>query len=746
MNLGLVLSSHVLREAGKKDLLEVSKEEGQGVVFKKFIDALAAGDGKEKPVVTDSKIAATPKRISDAITDYKISELDLRTAIKGIIADVNRAEPLLKNVLSEAKQDELEDSLAQIIDILNILPKSILENIDQRNLLTVLNSSEAVVEQNIEKGNGELIQYNLNLLTHRLKQLFNSDNAVSEQNSFNMSIRESDVHLKNTFQLNKVHSSDIEPSVGSPNQSKELKKESNSHKEVDKYDKTQISATIQQIVSFISILPEDVQKEIYQNDLKSSLSLLKSVMNFLTTKPDEDSFIIPEGFALSRATEKRNKSFIEADLSNFKEKINRGRPNLSSEFVQFSKGIDSLESFLSDFQLVSKDSVVKLLETEKEENAGEMPGTFMDFASNTYFLLKILKLLNGNEELEFKGVKSSIKVLDSGNDLIENILNDNPSESNTLTATKDNGKEGLSPKSRHINDSLSGDQKNSEDGLASFTKSNSKDSSTLISKQMNAPLGENQKNYVEKEQGIIHSKVLDPIVPKGKLRILEDAFTRNQLGIVRHDKTNKRVPSLSLKYNTNLLMNFENNSEPGRAVINKDQMPALSSVNNFPVFQNTLPRTEPFFLALKTGESEQTLQQFTKDFTSLIGKSQLLQTPNMNKLLIKLYPEQLGSIRIEILQNNGVITAKLLASTKMTKELLDSQLSGLRQAFMSQNLQVDKIEVSQTLLESYRQERQSSHNHHGHQQQKEEKQDEQKTNRNSEEHDFKEFLNMTELI
>ncbi|TYS16281.1 hypothetical protein FZC78_13175 [Rossellomorea vietnamensis] len=746
MNLGIVPSRHVLREAGKKDLLEVPKEDDQGVVFKKFIDAFAAMDGKEKPVVTDSIIAGRSIGISEALTDLNFSELDLRTAIKGVIADINKAEPLLKNVLSETEQDELGDSLTQIIDILNILPKSILENINRKNLLIVLNSSEAVVEHNMETGKGELIQSNLKLLTHRLKQLFNSDNAVSNHNSFNMSKRESNVPLKNSLQLNKVYASDIELAVSSLNQSIELKKELISLKDMGNYDKTQISATIQQVVDFISILPEEIQKEIYQNDLKSSLSLLKSVMNFLTKTPDEDSFIIPEGIALSWATEKRNKPFIEADLSDFKGKVNRERPNLFSEFVQLSKGIDSLKSFLSDFQLVSKDSVLNLLETEKEENAGEMSGTLMDLASDTYFLQKLLKILNSGEELEFKGLKGSITVLDSENDLVKKTLNDNLGESNALTAAKDNGKEGLFQISRHINDQLSGDQENSEDVLASFTKSNSKDASTLISKQMNAPLGENQKNYVEKEQGIIHSKVLDPIGPKGKLRILEDVFTRNQLGLVGSDKAYNRVPSLSVKDNTNLFMNFENNIEPGGALINKDQMPALSSVNNFQLFQNTLPRTEPFFLALKTGENEQTLQQFTKDFTSLIGKSQLLQTPNMNKLLIKLYPEQLGSIRIEILQNNGVITAKLLASTKMTKELLDSQLSGLRQAFMSQNLQIDKIEVSQTLLDSYRQERQSSHNHHGHQQQKEQKQDEQKTNRNSEEPDFKELLNMTEFI
>ena len=98
-------------------------------------------------------------------------------------------------------------------------------------------------------------------------------------------------------------------------------------------------------------------------------------------------------------------------------------------------------------------------------------------------------------------------------------------------------------------------------------------------------------------------------------------------------------------------------------------------------------------LFVKPEQPESVVQQFQ----NLLGKSQFSSMGSMSKLFIKLYPEHLGSVRIELLQQNGVMTAKILASSASAKEMLDSHLQGLKQAFHSQNIQVDKIEVSQSL-------------------------------------------------
>ncbi|MBN8191460.1 flagellar hook-length control protein FliK [Bacillus sp. NTK074B] len=116
-----------------------------------------------------------------------------------------------------------------------------------------------------------------------------------------------------------------------------------------------------------------------------------------------------------------------------------------------------------------------------------------------------------------------------------------------------------------------------------------------------------------------------------------------------------------------------------------------------------IPKTETLSLSLTTNNRSVQYEQFAKEFQNILGKSNMMSQPNMTKLLIKLYPEQLGSLRIEILQHNGVMTAKILASTSTAKEMLDSQIQGLKHAFSSQNLHVEKIEISQTLTDAERQ-------------------------------------------
>jgi flagellar hook-length control protein FliK len=103
-------------------------------------------------------------------------------------------------------------------------------------------------------------------------------------------------------------------------------------------------------------------------------------------------------------------------------------------------------------------------------------------------------------------------------------------------------------------------------------------------------------------------------------------------------------------------------------------------------------------LVLTLGKTEQPInqEQFIKAFQNILAKSSLQSSNGMQKLLIKLNPEHLGSLRIEIIQKDSMLTAKILATTGKAKEILDSQLSGLKQAFANQNIAVEKIEIAQS--------------------------------------------------
>lgn len=117
------------------------------------------------------------------------------------------------------------------------------------------------------------------------------------------------------------------------------------------------------------------------------------------------------------------------------------------------------------------------------------------------------------------------------------------------------------------------------------------------------------------------------------------------------------------------------------------------SISTNPVHMQQVSKIEQFVLLVNQESEPVNYEQFVKDFTNILGKSQFFKGDGTNKLLIKLYPEHLGSLRIEILQDKGALTARMIATTSAAKDILDSQLHQLKHAFTQQNIQVDKLDV-----------------------------------------------------
>ena len=116
-----------------------------------------------------------------------------------------------------------------------------------------------------------------------------------------------------------------------------------------------------------------------------------------------------------------------------------------------------------------------------------------------------------------------------------------------------------------------------------------------------------------------------------------------------------------------------------------------------------------------------------REMQAIFKRSNFGHTGGTNRLLIKLYPEHLGQVRIELMQTNGVMTARILASSALGKEMLDNQLHQLRSAFLQQNLQVERIDISQMLEDASKNEHQHGmfNQHFKNEQEDENEQDEQ---------------------
>jgi flagellar hook-length control protein FliK len=133
-------------------------------------------------------------------------------------------------------------------------------------------------------------------------------------------------------------------------------------------------------------------------------------------------------------------------------------------------------------------------------------------------------------------------------------------------------------------------------------------------------------------------------------------------------------------------------------------------------------KVETITVTLPTEKPAQS-EEFVKELQKVMNRVQFGQVGGANRLVIKLYPEQLGTIRIELIQKNGMLTTKMLASTALGKDMLDSHSNQLRQGFVNQNIQVDKLEITQALQDSSRQERNQSFQESFRQQQQQENQE-----------------------
>lgn len=133
-------------------------------------------------------------------------------------------------------------------------------------------------------------------------------------------------------------------------------------------------------------------------------------------------------------------------------------------------------------------------------------------------------------------------------------------------------------------------------------------------------------------------------------------------------------------------------------------------------------------------------EALVKEFQNLLNRSQITTTQGTTKLLLKLYPENLGSIRIEVMQKDGVLSARLLASTSLGKELLDGQIHQLRNAFAQANIQMDRIDIAQSLQEADLKRDQNLFSNLFNQQQHEEEEHTEEEQNDEEQVSFKDFL------
>ncbi|RDW19487.1 hypothetical protein CWR48_07125 [Oceanobacillus arenosus] len=92
-------------------------------------------------------------------------------------------------------------------------------------------------------------------------------------------------------------------------------------------------------------------------------------------------------------------------------------------------------------------------------------------------------------------------------------------------------------------------------------------------------------------------------------------------------------------------------------------------------------------------DTQSSAQQLMDQFQSVIKSSKFLTMPNgTNQLSITLNPNNLGEIRLHLMQIDGEMTVKIIVTTQATKEMLESNLNQLKHMFSPNQVVIEKQE------------------------------------------------------
>ncbi|MBO8171015.1 MAG: flagellar hook-length control protein FliK [Bacillaceae bacterium] len=172
-----------------------------------------------------------------------------------------------------------------------------------------------------------------------------------------------------------------------------------------------------------------------------------------------------------------------------------------------------------------------------------------------------------------------------------------------------------------------------------------------------------------------------------------DTFTRN--GLNEHE-------NLSVRPFTHAVMTDQHGSvrtEDATARVFAHQLQAQAGLvdqRQSALVQPQPGQTQPQIM--QEGQPSPLIQasRFSEDMPALmVQQLKMMKGHDASRATIRLYPESLGQLNVEIVTRNGQITAQFIAETGMGKDLIESQLHVLRHALVQHGLQVDKLEVSQ---------------------------------------------------
>ena len=147
-------------------------------------------------------------------------------------------------------------------------------------------------------------------------------------------------------------------------------------------------------------------------------------------------------------------------------------------------------------------------------------------------------------------------------------------------------------------------------------------------------------------------------------------------------------------------------------------------------------KQEPLVLLTASGNSV-SAHQLREQLEKVLANGKYVNNGDKQTFTIRLAPDHLGSIKIEIYQNEGNISAKILTASQEAKEVLETHLTSIKHSFSSQNAVVDKLDIAYTPSQ---QDKTTKDNQQQQQQQQQQQKEQQSSQQKEQEKQRKTFL------
>lgn len=219
------------------------------------------------------------------------------------------------------------------------------------------------------------------------------------------------------------------------------------------------------------------------------------------------------------------------------------------------------------------------------------------------------------------------------------------------------------------------------------------------------------------ESGILNSTDLNQGVTKfnnDELATILKGLIKSEQTVVNNSAENTKinlegVSAQQQKGYSSFISNLLNNSNNQSVMLNTQTIQQSKSDQKVDVEVVDLTKAELQVMKMNVDGDVNRLEATNKqeniehlatnrNFTEELGKIMIksFKLPDgTSETKIQLHPQELGQIQVKLVANNGQISAQLITETALGKELLEGQISQLRQSLIQQGYQVDRIEVQQ---------------------------------------------------